>query len=82
MDAKTLKKIYELNLKELQDSCPHEKTTDMEYHFAPGHFGGMVTVCDNCDKVIKKLEPNHNINFPKDKAPKKDNVFDDERKYC
>lgn len=53
MTAEDLRKQYEYKLKELQESCSHDKTTEMMSSWAPGHYGGMVKVCDVCEKVIE-----------------------------
>lgn len=80
MTAQQLKDKYEADLKKLQDNCTHEKTTQMEYHFAPGHFSGtMVDVCDFCWKTIRTIQPNQNIIFPK--SERNENP-DDEIKFC
>lgn len=85
MTAKELKDKYENDLKELQDKCTHEKTTQMEYHWAPGHSSGrLVEVCDYCWKnlgekgFIKMPLPNENIIFPKPEVKKSD----DEPRFC
>lgn len=53
MTAKELRDKFEADLKELQDNCEHIKSEWLEHHFAPGHFGGMVRVCDNCEKILE-----------------------------
>lgn len=54
MNAQQLRDKYEQDLAQLQETCEHEKAEWMEHHFAPGHFDGMVFVCANCDKILKK----------------------------
>lgn len=54
MTAQQLRDKLEEDLKELQNNCIHEKSSNMEYQFAPGHSTGlMVKVCDHCEKILK-----------------------------
>lgn len=52
--AQQLRDKFEEELAKLQADCLHENITEMPYSYAPGHFAGMVNVCDECDKIIKK----------------------------
>lgn len=52
MTAKELRTKFDIDLKQLQDNCPHKKTELLEYHYAPGHFGGMILLCTNCEKRL------------------------------
>lgn len=61
MTAKDLRAKFEKDLEELQKNCPHKSSTEMVYSYAPGHFTGMVTVCDTCEYIISKKEPNQSI---------------------
>lgn len=64
--ADGLKAKYESDLLEIQAACVHEKSTIMEYQFAPGHgTGTWVSICDSCWKVLKNMPANQNIIFPK-----------------
>ena len=54
MNAKELRDKFESDLKELQNRCPHEKSTMMEYQYAPGHSAGAVDVCDVCEKILTR----------------------------
>ncbi len=49
--AKSLREDYEAKLKELQNQCPHKKSTRMPYMWAPGHYGNNVKVCARCAKI-------------------------------
>jgi hypothetical protein len=53
--AKRLYEQYQRDLRQLQDTCPHEQLTDwMEEWWAPGHSTGRkVRACTNCDKVLQ-----------------------------
>ena len=59
MNAKGLREEFEKDLKWLQDNCKHEKSQLMEYQYVPGHFGGMVMVCDRCEKILESMDANH-----------------------
>lgn len=50
--AAELRQDYENKLAKLQASCPHKETKIMPYMWAPGHFGGDVKVCLECDKIL------------------------------
>lgn len=52
-EAQILRKQFDITLKMLQDSCPHEETEIMPYMWAPGHFGIDVKVCKNCERMWK-----------------------------
>ena len=52
--AKQLRAKFQEDLEKLQASCKHVKTTWIPYHFAPGHYGGMVLMCERCDKHIQR----------------------------
>lgn len=56
MNAQELRLKFEIDLAELQEKCKHEQVETMQYSYAPGHFGAMVKVCLNCDKVLDETE--------------------------
>jgi hypothetical protein len=53
--AERLYEQYQRDLKQLQETCPHEQRTDwMEEWWAPGHSTGReVKACTNCNKVLQ-----------------------------
>ena len=51
--AKKLRDKFDGALAKMQRLCRHKKSSWMEYHWAPGHFDGMVRVCDNCEKILE-----------------------------
>jgi hypothetical protein len=53
--ASDLRDKFEAKLKLLQDNCPHKETQVMQYMWAPGHFGGHVEVCKECEKIIRHI---------------------------
>lgn len=54
MTAEELRDKFEKDLKELQDACKHEESEWMEDYWAPGHYSGMVNVCNYCEKILEK----------------------------
>ena len=63
--AAELRKDFEDKLAELQSSCLHKETKTMPYYWAPAHYGGEVTVCLECDKILNG--PNWEIESLPDK---------------
>jgi len=58
--AQILRKKHEEEIKQLQDSCIHSKSSWMEEHWAIGHStGNSVKVCSNCEKILAR-EPYDN----------------------
>lgn len=53
MTAKELREQFNKDIQNLQDNCVHEKSTWMDYMWAPGHFGLPVRVCDYCEKILE-----------------------------
>lgn len=53
MTAKYLRYKFERDLKELQDKCSHTDSEVLPYLYAPGHFGRMVSVCKDCEKILE-----------------------------
>lgn len=51
--AEDLRKECEAAINSLQARCPHSKVEWMEHHFAPGHYGGMVLVCNRCEYILE-----------------------------
>lgn len=53
--AEKLYQQYQRELKQLQDTCPHEQLTDwVEEWWAPGHTTGRrVRACANCNLVLR-----------------------------
>jgi len=39
---------------ELENSCPHDESSWMDYQYAPGHYGGRVKVCKYCNKILEQ----------------------------
>jgi len=54
MTAQELKERYDKDLKELQESCPHDEAKWMPFMWAPGHFAGEHLLCSRCWKVVDK----------------------------
>jgi hypothetical protein len=54
--AQKLYTEYQEKLKQLQQSCPHDKLSDwMEEWWAPGHATDFeVRVCENCEEVVSR----------------------------
>jgi hypothetical protein len=53
----TFTQMIERHAKEVasfQILCKHRETELREYFWAPGHSGGFVTVCKNCEKILSK----------------------------
>jgi hypothetical protein len=54
MSAKELRKKFEVDLKELQESCQHPSSTWCEEYWAIAHSTGrQVRVCDFCEKILE-----------------------------
>ena len=51
-DREQMQERHKAEIKKLEDSCKHKKSTLMPYMWAPGHFGGDACVCDYCGKIL------------------------------
>ena len=48
-----MKKRHEAEIAQLQENCPHGKSSWMPFSWAPGHFAGDVLVCEFCGKILE-----------------------------
>ena len=53
--AKQLREKFDLELKHLQENCPHIKSIITAYLWAPGHSNGKIKVCLECEKILEHL---------------------------
>lgn len=56
--AESLRLRLAEEIKDLQETCIHEKAEWMEHQWAPGHgFGAQVLVCSVCEWVMEERPP-------------------------